>query len=126
MTALITASIVILLGLLAAIPVLRAREARRPMRARGSAPIRGDEGLARKVAIVAALREAVQRRGFMEVRMPQSGETRGSFNLAFGGRGSFRVLRERRKGSDYVVELEALAEAPSKGDDGDGEEIRAA
>lgn len=110
MTIVIASVAISLIGLWVALPLLQMRKAPARMRARGSAPVRDDESLARKVAIVAALREAVQRRGLMQVRMPDKGEEEGTFELERGGRGSFRIIRESRRGVDYVVELEALAQ----------------
>lgn len=102
-----------LIALLFIMPLLRMRHAPTRMRANGSAPVRDDQALARKVAIVAALREAVQRRGLMQVRMPEGDEARGTFELERGGKGSFTIVREGRRGVNYVVELEALAETPA-------------
>lgn len=109
-TILIACVALCLIGIWVALPLLQMRKAPRPMRARGSAAVKDDEALARKVAIVAALREAVQRRGLMQVRMPEKGAESGTFELERGGHGSFRIIREARKGVDYVVELEALAQ----------------
>lgn len=110
MTIVIASVAISLIGLWVALPLLQMRKAPSRMRARGSAPVRDDESLARKVAIVAALREAVQRRGLMQVRMPDKGEEEGSFELERGGHGSFRIIAEARRGVDYVVELEASAQ----------------